>query len=346
MIDTIRIKFLRPRPLRYPHQQLKERLQADDRWQYRYERFSTDTGKAWGLLASHKHSGARIGIVGDAVVMVEVSLPRLLFGYNYSLITSQEQIRTALSVMEGLLRQWALTPNETGDGYNYQFTRIDLVLQFAIPDVPASAFTQAMANMNHPSCRKKQKEWSQNGRSNAAYHEGGKMQIKTYDKLLRETNGERFGPVARVEIKLEGDPLKAALGPDVGVYPLELNFEECYQSYRAILLRFRSESCRGIRTPVVRGSARDVLLDVFAHACRVNLIMPDNRTPMDHLRSCEMSRQTLRTHMREISGRQFGAIGVTWEELLPEQWSPPHLAHSLYEHLYRFSAAARSGNAE
>ncbi|QTN32948.1 hypothetical protein HZ994_11645 [Akkermansiaceae bacterium] len=346
MIDTIRINFNPPRPLRRSFDETKAMLREDSRWSYSYDRMQV--GERWvsGIMLKHGPSKLRIGIAGDSAVYVETSLPRLVFGYNGSLITEQSQIESAFSLIEGQLQQWALNPNETGWGRGYEFVRIDLVLQFEIPDIPATEMIQSIAIMNHPDCRKGRGDWFFNG-FNSVTHLAGKMKITAYDKELQLDESRGLGETLRLEARLEGSPLQRFLGPEPGVCPRELNFDECYQAYRAIMHGFRPSSCKvGTTRNGKDRSKQDVLLDVFAHACRVNLLMPDGRTPLDHLRSCGACKKTKKDTLRDIAGRNLAVIGVDWPELFPEQWPPPYLTRSVAEQLHQFRGTARRQNRE
>ncbi|MGJ8641830.1 MAG: hypothetical protein ACSHX9_00350 [Luteolibacter sp.] len=342
MIDTIRINLNPPRPLRRSFDETKVMVREDRRWSYKFVRMRV--GDSWnsGIMLTQGHSKLRIGVTGDSAVFVETSLPRLVFGYNGSLITTQGQIDTAFSLIEGQLQQWALNPNETGWGCGYEFTRVDLVLQYKIPDISATEMIQSIATMNHPDCRKGQAVWSFNGGINSVSHRAGKMKISAYDKELHLNENRAPGNTVRLEVRLEGSPLQRFLGPEPGIYPRVLNFDECYQAYRTIMRGFRATSCRvGTTRNGGDRTKQDVLLDVFAHACRVNLLMTDGRTPLDHLRSCGACKPTIRNTLRDIAGRNFEVIGVDWPELFPEQWPPPYLTRSIAEQLHQFRGSVR-----
>ena len=332
MIDTVRINFNPPRPLRRSFNETKTMVREDDLWSYSYNRMKV--GEHWrsGIMLNRRKTNLRLGISGESAHFVECSLPRLILGYNGSLITSQSQIASAFSVIEGQVQPWALNCSETDWGSGYEFTRVDLVLQYKIPDIPAHEMIQSIGTMMHPSCRKGQERWSFTRKSNSVSHIAGKMKITAYDKELQLNEGRRPGDTVRLEVRLEGRPLQEALGPELGIFPRRLLFDECYQAYRNIMLGLRTSSCRVGTTRAGRErSKQDVLLDVFAHACRVNLLMPDGRSPLDHLRGCKACKKTKADMLRDISGRHLAVIGVDWPELFPEQWPPPYLKRSVAE---------------
>lgn len=322
MIDTVRIRL--SRPLRCPHQETKERVKSDDGWRFAYSLFRVGTAQCWGLLVTHLRTDLRIGIVGDTVVMVEVSLPRLIFGENASIITSQGEIDRALAEIESLLANWAGRPAENG-GEIWEFARVDLVLPFRIPGFPAAAFINAMATMNHPDCRTYNSKWRHGTTTNAAYHAAGDMTILSYDKQLEVDESRGPGNVARIEIRLEGAPLQRWLGPEVGVFPRALRFEDCYRAYRGILRKFRPVTYQMVE----KRSVMQFLRDLLAHAHQQGWTMADGRPVLDHLRSCDAGSQTIRKYERDLAGRQLASMSVSWDELIPEQWPPQHLARSL-----------------
>jgi len=346
MIDTIRINLNPQRPLRRSFDEIKIMARNERRWSYKYDRMKV--GDRWrsGIMLMHGSSGLRIGISGNAAVYIEVSVPRLHWGYNGSLITEQSQIDTAFSLIEGQLKKWgALLPHETGWGCGYELTRVDLVLQYDIPDVPASELVQSIATMSHPDCRKRREKWTSHGAANSVSHMAAKMKITAYDKELHLNESRGPGDTLRLEVRLEGSPLQRALGPQNGVYPKTLAFDECYQAYRNIMLKFRPASCLvGTTRAGKKRSAREVLEDVFARACRVGLLMPDGRSPIHHLHSCGATPQTIRKTLRNIAGRNLAFIGVDWPELFPEQWPPPYLKTSIASLLAPYSLAARAQN--
>lgn len=343
MIDTVRINLSSPRRLHLPYLQTKQRVKDDDQWGFKTSSFTVGSDRRWGLLFFHKPSGLRMGVVGDSVVMVECSLPRILYGKNSSLITKPERLQSAFLVMEEFLEQWAQAPDISNAGAGYEFSRVDLALQITVSGFPASDVILAMSSMGHPSCRTKQREWSRNGIANAVYHVGSGMQIKTYDKVLQETKNKSFGTVARIEIKLQGGGLKSVLGPGENRYPTHLDFFQCYQAYRNIILKFHPDSNVEVGGGARRhNNVREVLLDVFAQATNKGLVMPDGRTPLDILRSCGAGQLTIRKTENLIAGRQLAGMGIRWVELFPEQWPPPNLVPTLPELLYDYRTPVAS----
>ena len=104
----------------------------------------------------------------------EVSLPRVLFGHNGKLLSSQSDIGRALHKVYALLDLF------TGPALSQrEFTRVDLVWQFK---GNPSDFALAHCDCLHPMIRRPAIDY----RNNGLRWEGSHLNILMYDKLLQQ----------------------------------------------------------------------------------------------------------------------------------------------------------------
>ena len=168
---------------------------------------------------TYKHKKTGLSITKkDQGTYVEVSLPRLLFGTNSRLITSQSQITDALQMADALVSTIA-TPRIP----QRQFLRVDLAWQILgnIDKFIFALFGYSYAGIQKPGTIYQHEtiQWSSDS-----------MSVKVYDKM-REMKKWRAqnGYVLRLELTLR----KAKLRKLFGVEQLEeLNFSQCYQIFR------------------------------------------------------------------------------------------------------------------
>ena len=324
MIDTIRNRIRRR--ARYSRNEIFRRVRSMADWWIKEKRIYADGGYASGYMLTHTRKKLRLFGADDIIYDVECSLPRMLFQENSYLISSQDRIEAALREMESVISHMAIPPENEGPPA-YEFSRLDLVTQVRIPDVPASRFLQTFAGMSHPRCRTEDSVYRRRGSSIYAAFDARHLRISGYDKELERT--EAPGDVVRLEMRLKGGVLKRVLGPSPSEYPTTLNFDECYRAYRDIMLEF--PAVKFSSPPRDRG-IRSFLLRVLQWAAGQGWKMPDGRSLIDCLADY-VERQTHRKYVRDVAVSQFQELGIQWPDLFPPTWPPPHLAISFDQQL-------------
>jgi len=155
-------------------------------------------------------SGVRFWHDGEGNCKVEAELPKLLYGHNGHLLSSQADIDASVARLREVLFQ--IVKFES-----WQFVLIDLVWQFRTrtADVILAYQWQRFPGVRSwPTMHKgdKQISWS-----------GARLGLKFYRKA------EGF---LRVELRLAGDQLRKRIDADA-----PLNFDELYQVFRAEVLK-------------------------------------------------------------------------------------------------------------
>ena len=291
MIDTVRLFF--------PHERLPDMPHDWDFISRHSDRVRPDgtISRRNGFTYEHRPTGLRATGDEHEIRWIEVSLPRLLFGHNGSLITSQEHIDQAMRALSGLLRQ--IGTQLTALRY---FTRVDLVWQFS--GDPA-AFIAAHRSCKHRSIRKEAGSFN----NNSLFWQGSDMRVSMYDKALEQT-GQK-GDVVRVEVQLRGKRLKRELRDDEYSNVTGLDFYDCYQAYRRILLGFNPPSLPKI------GSVAELLALAERHDWTA-----DGVTPFDLWARGKSAKQITRVR-KQMAALRPEVHDIDWEALLPVQPLPP-----------------------
>jgi hypothetical protein len=173
----------------------------------------------------HEQSKLRAVFCANTLRIVEVSLPRLLFGHNGKLLSWQSDINAALLKADSLLDRFSLALHS-----GRVFKRVDLVWQFQGNSVD---FVAAHSHCRHPMMHDTPIEYGDTGLE----WRGSKLKIKMYDKLLEQT--KRPGNVIRLEVELRGKRMKSLLAN--GAQVTSLNFGTCYLTYRSIVQKFSTK---------------------------------------------------------------------------------------------------------
>jgi hypothetical protein len=257
--------------------------------------------------------GLRVGGNASVVFSAEVSLSRAVHRSrtNSKPVTEQDQIDQALKQIEKKISVYAGPPDQEP-----HFTRVDLAWEYR---TPPEKFFLAHRFATHPLIHKCVCLFRQKDRWSGISWLGGKMKIRFYDKLLegayynsapKHIPGSgmklRF-PTVRIEIELEGDPLKRWLGH--GGTVKGLNLEECYRAYRSLLMRFRDRSANLPRVTSLEEAAflaEDAGLCVF-----------------DQLRMSGKTRATFLAKYKRWQAER-GGYKVDWSYMLPQQFPPPN----------------------
>jgi len=135
----------------------------------------------------------KIDSTGRNVAWVECSLPRLLFGHNGKLLSTQDELDAALTKLREIGSRYAEVPPFA----EWQLKRLDLCWNF---DLPARPFIFAHATLRIPGIRS---EATVFGAGDGVSWQGAKSRfvVTLYDKA-RELGAE--GNAIRVEISFRG----------------------------------------------------------------------------------------------------------------------------------------------
>lgn len=173
-------------------------------------------------ICQEKNSGLRIGGVGRlTATWVEVSLPRLLFGWNGRCIGGQEELDAAWQKLQRYVD--LVCTNVVW----MKCTRLDLVWQFT--GDPAD-FVRFHRQARHPFVRKACVEYL----NQAIEFPGRNCRIRIYDK--RKEQEGRPGRVVRAEVQLRGDVLRRVIGESLPPFDLD----QLYCQYRSLFCMFRT----------------------------------------------------------------------------------------------------------
>ena len=292
MIDTISFKCNWP---------LKVTSHSDWRFVSRIEDIPVPQGQETGgqcksFTATHYLCGIYLRGSASRIKLVKVSLPRLVHGDNADLIESQQQIDEALNCLLSLLEEIADTSTPL-----QHFTRVDLCWQFR--HSPA-ALIRAHRHCVFPRCQPSKREF---GDYSAAWEYHGKR-IIIYDKKLKRTR--IHGDVARVEVQLSKEPLLQYLGHG-DAHVTRLNFAQCYQAYRTLLITFASSVF--VTSP---GTIYETLALMEGNALSAGL-----ESPVESYIS-SLNPRTARDWRRRITAANLRRENFRWEDILPESGPP------------------------
>jgi hypothetical protein len=247
---------------------------------------------------------------GETIDGYKVSLPALVHGSNLSLITSQEEIDTALMRASALINQVAdFNPRAV----DLHFTRVDLALHHSPPGIPPSAFFASFKNCRTMRIRGNTVSYWVMANPSGISLNGTALTIKAYDKVLKHTG--RPGAVTRIELELRREVLMSLLGNPDGGYPRRLSFDRCYRVYRELLLGLEPPRRILVNGPI--GSLKD-----FAALAAARSDDPDD------LLSIYRQNFTVPVFIdfrRRLADAQLALHEISIADLLPEVWPPSHL---------------------
>lgn len=194
-------------------------------------------------------------IYGNAhcVENIQVSLPRVLWGHNGRLITTQQQLEDAIGWAIAIAAQVLDVKNSQpanlpGFGLMSHFTRIDLVWQF--PAHPS--ILDILENADHPRIRKRPIIYQ----FESVTLPGSLFRIRAYDKIkeMKLHNKPGNQPVHRLEVQLKQKALDENRWVN-GEGHTKVSLQWALGTYRKILSELNCEP----RTQLGRGSINDFL---------------------------------------------------------------------------------------
>lgn len=234
---------------------------------------------------------------GDEIRYHRASLPRLLHGSNAMLIKSQAELDAALDLFQQKAGEICNATFTT-----FHFTRVDLVWQFR---GDTADFILAHRHAHHPRIHRDPTFYET--RSMAL--KGSEMRIAIYDKMRERFN--RNGNVVRVEVQLKGRRLMEELGN--GNKVTKIDFYQCYQTYRRILLGFEP-------SPITRVNNIAEFLTVGEREG-----WSSDGIPAFDLYTKNLCRKQVRRLQRDMAICRPEVFKMNWAQLLPADATPPAL---------------------
>lgn len=277
---------------------------------WRFERrehsgFTAPNGKIYAadcrITLWHAQTGFRVfvdDITGKATGL-EVSLSRLLFGVNTTLLKNQDDIDAALARLWQFLAEVATTPE------GFEFTRVDLAMQFV--GLPAN-FIRAHESCSYPHCRelpsRVREESLTWGRKKSEFR------LCIYDPAAKA--GLPPANIVRVEPSLRTRKLRQEFnGNQTPV--LRLDFLQCYAVFRRLVTAMQP---RAVHRP---RSLHELLSFADKEGFRLS-----GRPFTEHFLQTVSKRQAAR-HRKEFAMCRPQVFGIDWHALLPAE-TPPESA--------------------
>jgi len=256
-----------------------------------------DPDVVWWSL-THKDTGLTLTGYGRKMQYIRFSLPRLLHGSNCRLIKSAAELEQALRMARDLVESIA---EPLGDP-NERFTRVDLVWQFRLN--PRDVMN-AHRSCKHRSIRRLAGHYDEQ----SVYWHGSEMQVRIYDKCKEAF--KQPGDVVRVEIELHKRKLARELGNGRGQVS-RLDFRECYQAYRRLLLGFEPDALPA-NTPTL---AEILLAGEYNNWKHLG-------EPLFDWVARKLSERQVRRIRKQMSECRPSVFQFSWKALLPPDRLPP-----------------------
>lgn len=235
---------------------------------------------------------------------IQVSLPRVLWGHNGRLITTQQQLEHAITWTIAIASQVIATTNShsvpfPGYGPMSHFTRIDLVWQF----LSHPSILDQLENSEHPRIKKPHVVH----RFETVTLPGTLFRICAYDKTKEMKLHNKPGPerVHRLEVQLK----KKALGENMwvtGEGQTKLSIQWAHATYRKILGDLNGQP----RTVLGRGSI-DEFLAYLKHDA------PCKNYVLDYCRKMGFNEAATKRKIRQVNKIKFVDQWVRLDTMVP-----------------------------
>lgn len=255
------------------------------------------------------------------VVLVELSVPRLVYGHNYREVP-REGFKAAIETVVSYCREVAPAEKDfeevCGD-WNFgslDLKRVDLVKQFR---ASSSDLIAAHRTTKHPAMRSGGCEWF--GESIA--WKGKERMLRMYDKLQEAGKLREPSDVTRLELETKGQAMDRDLGGRV--YQLrQLTFDGCYSAYRGQILKLQPSSL-----PAATG-----WIEFLALLQRAGVRI--DGVPVFEVWSRAKSKRTIRRVRSQMAAVRPSFWGWDWSQVLPEDPGQVRLVEPTPEELQRY----------
>jgi len=267
------------------------KVTSDNRPGWKHSEHSSDYGSPLVIL-THVPTGLRVTSRGGTVASVEASLPRVVFGTNGQLITSQAVLDEALEVTDNIISEVATVPERR------EFSRIDLCWQFRGEQ---RNWLQAHRYAKYPGTHSTAREYS----TGLGWY-GKDFKARLYDKEAEVNKGSG---VMRLEFALSRHKLSKEFN---GTFEpvTQLNFADSYAVYRQLAVGFQPH-----RVPKISSDAEFLALGEQQG-------WNYEGTPAAELFLGHRCGKTARKLRREVTAAQLQYHEINWHILLPEAGLP------------------------
>ena len=184
------------------------------------------------ISISHRDSGLRFyGNEGGGTINCEVALPKLLWGRNDKVITTQAEVDKAWKSVEVDMIPEFFEDIVPIDGWSYcNFTRVDAC--WHVQEKPRLV-VDLHRHARHPMVRKATEVYG----NHAVVFPGVERRLRIYDKGLEQ--GTKANETCRVELQLRGGGLKKEFGLSESEYLTKLDGPESYRILRDHVMKFQ-----------------------------------------------------------------------------------------------------------
>jgi len=261
--------------------------------------FKTRSGNSYGDRSwkqlRHRVNKIELRVEEGTVISVEASLSRVLFGSNFRLIESQDDINSGWTKLLSNIEEIVICPD-----YDLEFTRIDLVWHFE--GDPAQNFL-AHRYLRHPLVRDDPQQYGNKG----LFWKGSNCKIRMYDKTLEQTGSA--GSSIRLEFELHWNVLKREFNGNL-MHVVNLDFNDCRRVFKKLAVQFMPK-------PMPHISSKEDFLALLAQENTMVSGIPAVELYVSRL--CPKQAKRIR---KAVASRQLFFNNIDWgrkiNEVLPE----------------------------
>lgn len=282
-------------------------------WEVKQGMFEDDDGKPqYRRTAVHKITGMYIKGDQDFSHVIQVSLPRMMFGDNTELIKNQDELDIAISKLR-LMQREVLQFDQLP-----RWTRLDVVWNFL---GIMNEFICTLQNSKHPKVRSAVRVYQ-----NESIQWGGRQTtIQVYDKLKEKgrtsISTEKGKTIIRAEVRqkvnsnhkeLKTDPYLSLCEKTMGGYIP--TFAKGYKYYRDLMIQLSPK-----QIPTFASSRSP--LDFLAYL-QANQLTDNQGLNLVDIYMRDKSRSQKYRLMKELKGRVLRHKYISFRQLLPEDHPP------------------------
>jgi len=282
-------------------------------WEVKQGMFEDEDGKPqWRRTAVHVKTGMYIKGCKEFSHVIQVSLPRMMYGDNTELIKNQDELDIAFSKLR-LMQREVLQVDQLP-----RWTRLDVVWNFL---GIINEFIITLQNSKHPKVRSAVRVYQ-----NESIQWGGReVTIQVYDKLKEKgrthISSEKGKTIVRAEVRqkvnsnhkeLKSDPYLLLCEKTMGGYVP--TFAKGYKYYRELMIQLSPKSI-----PTFANSRSP--LDFIAYL-QANQIQDNQGLNLVDIYMRDKSRSQKYRIMKELKSRVLRHKYISFRQLLPEEHPP------------------------